>query len=70
MGFQGDGRGCFGLHGWYPASIRGALEKPPKIDMMFDVPLALLMQVREGKARPIAVGSTSRVSTVPDLADR
>ncbi|WP_376094989.1 Bug family tripartite tricarboxylate transporter substrate binding protein [Roseomonas sp. CCTCC AB2023176] len=39
------------------------------IDMMFDVIPALMPHVREGRFRPLAVGSAERVSYVPELRD-
>ncbi|MEN0073732.1 MAG: tripartite tricarboxylate transporter substrate binding protein [Paracraurococcus sp.] len=39
------------------------------IDMMFDVIPAAMPNVREGKFRPLAVGSAERVSYVPELRD-
>ncbi|MCO6415106.1 tripartite tricarboxylate transporter substrate binding protein [Siccirubricoccus sp. KC 17139] len=39
------------------------------IDMMFDVIPAAMPNVREGKFRPLAVGSAERVTYVPELRD-
>ncbi|WP_424812064.1 Bug family tripartite tricarboxylate transporter substrate binding protein [Roseococcus sp. YIM B11640] len=39
------------------------------IDMMFDVIPALLPHVREGRFRPLAVGSAKRIDYVPELAN-
>jgi tripartite-type tricarboxylate transporter receptor subunit TctC len=39
------------------------------IDMMFDVIPALMPHVREGRFRPLAVGSAERVTYVPELGD-
>lgn len=39
------------------------------IDMMFDVIPAAMPNVREGKFRPLAVGSADRISYVPELRD-
>lgn len=39
------------------------------IDMMFDAIPALLPQIREGRFRPLAVGSAKRITFVPELAD-
>ncbi|WP_431281881.1 Bug family tripartite tricarboxylate transporter substrate binding protein [Humitalea sp. 24SJ18S-53] len=39
------------------------------IDMMFDVMPALMPHVREGRFRPLAVGSAERVTYVPGLED-
>lgn len=39
------------------------------IDMMFDVIPALMPHVREGRFRPLAVGSAERVTYVPELRD-
>ena len=39
------------------------------IDMMFDVIPALMPHVREGRFRPLAVGSAERVTYVPELKD-
>jgi tripartite-type tricarboxylate transporter receptor subunit TctC len=39
------------------------------IDMMFDVIPALMPHVREGRFRPLAVGSAARVDYVPELRD-
>ena len=39
------------------------------IDMMFDVIPAAVPNVREGKFRPLAVGSAGRVTYVPELRD-
>jgi tripartite-type tricarboxylate transporter receptor subunit TctC len=39
------------------------------IDMMFDVIPAAMPNVREGKFRPLAVGSAGRVTYVPELRD-
>lgn len=39
------------------------------IDMMFDVIPALMPHVREGRFRPLAVGSAERVTFVPELRD-
>lgn len=39
------------------------------IDMMFDVMPAILPFVKDGKFRPIAVGSARRVSSVPELVN-
>ncbi|MGG5818364.1 Bug family tripartite tricarboxylate transporter substrate binding protein [Falsiroseomonas sp. HW251] len=40
-----------------------------QIDMMFDVIPALMPHVREGRVRPLAVGSAQRVTFVPELRD-
>ncbi|WP_338662016.1 tripartite tricarboxylate transporter substrate binding protein [Pararoseomonas sp. SCSIO 73927] len=39
------------------------------IDMMFDVIPAAMPNVREGKFRPLAVGSAERITYVPELRD-
>lgn len=39
------------------------------IDMMFDAIPALLPQIREGRFRPLAVGSAKRITFVPELVD-
>jgi tripartite-type tricarboxylate transporter receptor subunit TctC len=39
------------------------------IDMMFDVIPAAMPNVREGKFRPLAVGSADRITYVPELRD-
>ncbi|WP_309139754.1 tripartite tricarboxylate transporter substrate binding protein [Siccirubricoccus sp. G192] len=39
------------------------------IDMMFDVIPAAMPNVREGRFRPLAVGSAERVTYVPELRD-
>jgi len=39
------------------------------IDMMFDAIPALLPHIREGRFRPLAVGSAQRISFVPELVD-
>jgi len=39
------------------------------VDMMFDVIPALMPHVREGRFRPLAVGSAQRVTYVPELRD-
>jgi tripartite-type tricarboxylate transporter receptor subunit TctC len=39
------------------------------IDMMFDAIPALLPHVREGRFRPLAVGSAQRITFVPELVD-
>jgi tripartite-type tricarboxylate transporter receptor subunit TctC len=39
------------------------------VDLMFDVMPALLPHVREGRFRPLAVGSAARLDYVPELAE-
>lgn len=39
------------------------------IDMMFDVMPAIIPHVKEGRLRPLAVGSAERVTYVPELKD-
>jgi tripartite-type tricarboxylate transporter receptor subunit TctC len=39
------------------------------IDIMFDAIPALLPQIREGRFRPLAVGSAKRITFVPELVD-